>query len=251
MLASRVRKEQIAMQRWLLLIFSLLVGSVLIANAQTIAVDCARLSAQSSVVEKELCATPTLASLNDDIDGLSKRLKTTLTGADLEAIVDTEMPFIRERNNCQNQDASAPRYYARVRACVGRVLRERMDALTSAMSSPASIRNAVVRYEFIDGAFFRKYGTVLVGRHVHVFGCLILAPGPNPASRVHAMIQDSCANSGSSVPVLFESMDETNASFLDAKMPTSWWGGTVERRDGNILLYAVDVLGRALRPHNE
>lgn len=48
--------------------------------------------------------------LNKEIDALSKRLERTLTGSDTEALVDTEDPFLRERNNCQNQDTGVPGY---------------------------------------------------------------------------------------------------------------------------------------------
>jgi hypothetical protein len=42
------------------------------------------------------------------------------------------------------------------------------------------------------------------------------------------------------VPVIFNSMNEASASFFDSKMPSTHWEGTVERRDGQLVLAQMD-----------
>jgi hypothetical protein len=239
------------MRRLLPAMVGLLAGSAFVplaVAAQTLAgaVDCTRLSDHASVVETEVCAAPDLQQVDHEIDELSARLEMTLTGMDKEALIDTERPFLRTRNACQNQ--APPDSRARVRACVERVLLERRNMLTAALSSPTSVRNAVVQYAYIDGPFFRKYGDALVGGRVQIFGCMVLAPAPTWAARIHAAINDSsCTDSGGpSVTVLFKSMNESQAFFLDTKTPTAYWQGAVERRDGQLVLFVEDVLGMPL-----
>ena len=101
------------MRRLLPAMVGLLAGSVLVQpalTAQTVlgAIDCARLSDHASVVDKEVCAAPDLQRIDREIDELSARLEMTLTGADKEALVDTERPFLRTRNACQNQETAPP-----------------------------------------------------------------------------------------------------------------------------------------------
>src|SRR5262245_2957860 len=50
---------------------------------------------------------------------------------------------------------------------------------------------------------------------------------------VHGVIHESCTNpAGPAVAVVFRSMTASAAvSFYDAKQPTTYWKGTVERRD--------------------
>src|SRR5437879_11223330 len=66
-------------------------------------------------------------------DQLTGQLEATLTGRNKEALVDTERPFMVERNNCQNATSALHQDYASVvRACVERLLREQHVAYTSA-----------------------------------------------------------------------------------------------------------------------
>ena len=115
-------------------------------------------------------------------------------------------------------------------------------ALTMALTSPVSILDEIVRYEFVGVEYFQKYGERLLGRVVSVFGCLELAPGANPVERTAGTIRSSCETAaGAGVPAVFKSMTASAAiSFYDAKQPVSYWKGTVERRGASIVLAQVE-----------
>jgi hypothetical protein len=148
--------------------------------------------------------------------------------------VDTEGPFVVQRNNCQNERPD-------VKPCVERILGERMSGLTNALASPASIQGEITKYAFLSPKFFKRYGDLLVGRRVNVFGCMALEPGPTTASRTRGFISDSCTKTdGAYVPVVFNSMNETRAWFYDTNTPYTHWEGTVERRDGQLVLSQMD-----------
>jgi glucose/arabinose dehydrogenase len=180
--------------------------------------------------QRETCASTELMRLSEDIDKMTFSLEQALTGADKEALLDTGGPFVVERNNCQNARPA-------VRECVERVLGERRDGLTAALTSPAAIRGEIVKYTFLSPRYFEKYGNQLVGRHVHVFGCMVLDGGPSAAVRLRGFVSDGCSKTGEPfVPVIFDSMNETTATFFDSKMPSTHWEGAVERRDGRLVL---------------
>jgi len=196
--------------------------------SSVVAVNCK--ATRLSGAQRETCASPELMRLSEDVDKMTFRLEQTLTGADKEALMDTGGPFVVERNNCQNARPA-------VRECVERILGERRDGLTAALTSPAAIRGEIVKYTFLSPQYFEKYGDLLIGKHVHVFGCMVLDDGPTAAVRLHGFISDGCSRSGEPiVPVVFGSMSETTASFFDSKMPSTHWDGTVERRDGRLVL---------------
>ncbi len=225
------------MKRWLPATTLLLGGAFfqMEIKAQTVvtAINCT--GQRLGGAEREICAAPELVRLNDDIDTLTKRLEMTLTGSDKAALVDTEGPFMVQRNNCQNERPA-------VRECVERILGGRMKALTAALNSPASIRSEITQYTFLNIPFFQRYGDLLIGRRIRVFGCMVLEPGPTPASRIYGTISEFCTKTkGPYVSVIFKSMDEKTATFFyDAKMPNSHWEGTVERREGRLVLSQID-----------
>src|SRR5437870_10596159 len=141
--------------------------------------------------ERETCASPDLMRLTTDVDQLTGHLEATLTGRNKEALVDTERPFMVERNNCQNATSALHQDYASVvRACVERLLRGRLDALRAAGTSPGSIVSEIGQYSFWSIANFVKWGPELLGKHVRLWGCMALDPGPTPASRIHGTIHD-------------------------------------------------------------
>jgi uncharacterized protein len=196
------------------------------------AVDCEseRLGASSV----EICASPSLLQLNKDIDRLTFELEQILTGADKAALVDTAGPFLRQRNNCVNERPA-------VRACVERVLGDRMTGLQDALRSGPSIHNEITKYAFLSPEFFKTYGERLVGKRIHVFGCMTLEPGPTPASRTQGFISPGCAKTeGPPVPVIFNSMNENTVNFFESKTPSTHWEGTVERRDGRLVLAQME-----------
>lgn len=235
---------------------SLAVGTLLeigvSAQAVVVGIDCAHLTARASSVDHAICEKPELVRVNNEIDNLSKRLEMTLTGPDKEALLDTEKPFLVQRNNCQNQGSrSTPSYDEAVRSCVERILVKRRDALNATLTSSQAIRAEIEQYTFVDGAFFQKYSNRLIGKRMDIFGCLVLRPGPTPASRTEGTIKGngtnpSCEADGPSVSVVFKSMTESESNFFDTKMPFSWWHGVIEQRDGRLVLYLEDVLGKPL-----
>ncbi len=134
--------------------------------------------------ERETCASPDLMRLTKDVDQLTGQLEATWTGRNKEALVDTERPFMVERNNCQNATSALHQDYASVvRACVERLLRGRLDALRAAGTSPGSIVSEIGQYSFWSIANFVKWGPELLGKHVRLWGCMALDPGPTPGSR--------------------------------------------------------------------
>jgi uncharacterized protein len=205
------------------------------AMAQTVraSVDCS--SARLGAAERETCASPDLIRLTAKVDDLTARLEGTLRGRDREALVDTEKPFLRQRDNCSNEGPN-------VRQCVERLLRHRLDALSAAATSPASILTETTQYTFLDVPYFRTWGSGLAGRRIRVWGRMTLDPGPTPASRVRGAIRDpSTTRGGPYVTAIFKSMNETRATwFYDAKKPIGYWDGIVERREGQLVLAEIE-----------
>jgi hypothetical protein len=197
------------------------------AQTASAAVDCK--AQRLSGAEQVTCADPELVRLTSEIDALTKRLESTLTGSNRAVLVDTEGPFTVQRNNCQNERP-------KIRECVEHVLTRRRTGLTAAMASPSAIRGEITQYRFLSISFFQKYGDALIGRRVNIFGCMVLDPGPSTASRLHGFIRESCTKTtGPSVSVFFNSMNETQALAFDSKTPTTHWDGVVGRRDGKLI----------------
>ncbi len=196
--------------------------------------------------ERETCASPDLMRLTKDVDQLTGQLEATWTGRNKEALVDTERPFMVERNNCQNATSALHQDYASVvRACVERLLRGRLDALRAAGTSPGSIVSEIGQYSFWSIANFVKWGPELLGKHVRLWGCMALDPGPTPASRIHGTIHDYPPKPrGASVPAIFNTMTEEKATwFYDAKKPCGYWHGVVGRRAGRLVLAQMEPNG--------
>ena len=197
-----------------------------VAAYAQISVNCA--AQRLSGAERVTCESPELIQLGKDVDKLTTEMELRLTGKNKEALVDTKGPLLVDRNACQNVSA--------VRDCVQTLLTHRRDALTTAMTAPDSIRAELSRYTYLDPVFFEKYGDLLVGRHIRVFGCLTLAPGAVAAARLKGTIRDCSKNSVKPVPVVFKQMDETEARFIDEKEPATHWEGTVQRQQGQLVL---------------
>ena len=185
--------------------------------------------------ERETCRSPELLRLTGDVDRLTAHLEATLTGPNKDALLDTEGPFRVQRNNCQNVGSG-------VHECIEGILRRRLDALTAAATSPATILNETTEYSFVDIPYFVKWGARLVGKRVNLWGCMTLDPGPTPESRLHGTIRD-CApgTTGRLVSARFTTMNETRArSFYDAKKPGAYWEGVVERQDSGLVLAQIE-----------
>ncbi len=165
--------------------------------------------------ERETCASPDLMRLTKDVDQLNA-------------------------TSALHQD-----YASVVRACVERLLRGRLDALRAAGTSPGSIVSEIGQYSFWSIANFVKWGPELLGKHVRLWGCMALDPGPTPASRIHGTIHDYPPKPrGASVPAIFNTMTEEKATwFYDAKKPCGYWHGVVERRDGRLVLAQMEPNG--------
>ncbi|HET7250163.1 MAG TPA: hypothetical protein VFI79_09980 [Gemmatimonadales bacterium] len=124
-----------------------MVAAALLLPSQTMGqtvravVDCG--SRRLTLAERETCASPELARLTARIDEQTARLERVLTGRNREALVDTEAPFVRQRNNCQNARSG-------VHPCLERVLRHRLDALSATATSPGAIVAETRRYTLLD-----------------------------------------------------------------------------------------------------
>ncbi len=187
------------------------------------------------ISERMICETPSLLQIQREIEQLTQQARAQLSGQNRDAIVDTELPFLVDRNACQTN-------VSQTRNCIESTLRHRREALRLALQSPASSRAELAQYTSFDVSFVLKYGQLLVGRRVSVFGCMMLAPGARPEVRLQGRLRSSCESAAPFVPVVFKAMDETRARFFDSKMPTAYWNGTVADRNGRptLLIEAAD-----------
>jgi hypothetical protein len=217
------------------LAFALIVAGMLppldtMAQRVRLSVNCK--SNRLGGAERETCASPDLIRLTADVDRATRRLERTLKGRDKEALLDTEGPLEVQRNDCDDPG---------VHQCVVRVLQSRLNALTAASTSPASIRSEVTRYTFLRIPYVKKWGDQLVGKRVHVLGCMVVDPGPIPAERTHGFIGETCSKTKRPyLAVVFSRMTEEQARFYDSKQPFSYWEGAVERQDGRLVLAQVN-----------
>jgi len=217
-----------------------------VAAAQ--AVNCSGLGDRATVVERTICGSPDLIRTDSEIVALTAELEATLRGAFRDALVETKAPFLRKRNACANPvgaPSSSPDT-ASLSSCVAAALAERRNALITAKESPASMQWAVFQYDLLDVSFFRRFGELIVDRDVQLFGCLNLLPGSSAAARVRGALHAACEDDGPFVPVVFKSMTAQNAQFVDEKRPVTFWKGRVERRDGELTIYADTFLGAPL-----
>ena len=230
--AGRSGPVAVAIRRGLgALLAAVLLPAAAAAQTVRVAVDCG--GARLVAAERATCASPDLSRLAATVDSVTAALEGTLTGREREALVDTEAPFVRQRNDCANAGAD-------VRGCVARLLRGRLDALSAAAASPSSILAETVRYTFVDVPYLLTWGDRLVGRRVRVWGRMTLEAGPVPADRVHGTLRAPVPG-GASVPVVFKAMDPTRAVwFYDAKQPVGYWEGTVAWRAGRPALTGVE-----------
>lgn len=208
-------------------------------------VDCA---VAQSIVEKEICAQPTLLKLDSEIAKATASLKAKLQGENAEILRDTEKPFLTLRNDCENFDSQRAFYREEVRACIQSTLKQRLELLRNAESSPRAIRQAINQVKFIDIPFFWKYREKLIRKKVVIFGCIELAPASKSGEpRIHGKIKAMRKERNvRPIPILFKSMNSEDEHFLDMKTPCSWWKITVQRREEAFVLYSEEVLGNPL-----
>jgi len=193
------------------------------------AIDCKH---QGDTVDQAICTRPELHALDQQIENQSAALKEKLTGENAAILADTEMPFLRDRDGCSNEIANVP-------GCVQRILTQRRDLLTRAEADPNAIRQAIDQSNAIDIGFLWKYWPRLIGRKLSVWGCIM----PDDTVKTHAMLE---TENQPPVPVVFKSMPEQEAEFLDDQKPCSHWGVTVRKQGDKFILYANDVLGQPL-----
>jgi uncharacterized protein len=207
------------LMRWLLILLPTL----------AYAIDCAH---PESSAEQTVCTTPSIRALDQDIERQTAALKSKLPGENAAILADTELPFLRQRNNCSNESD--------VPGCLTKVLSQRQDLLKRAQSDPNAIREAIAQSDYIDIGFVWKYWPQLVGRKLSVFGCLSLEEA---APRTHAELE---TENQKAVPVVFKSMTQEIADFLDDQRPCAHWLVTIRKQGDKFILYADDVLGRPL-----
>jgi uncharacterized protein len=201
---------------------------LLILPALLYGVDCSK---PENNVESAICTVPQLRALDQQMEKESATLRTKLNGENAAILADSEMPFLRQRNDCSNE--------AEVPGCVQKVLTQRVELLTRAKADPNAIRQAIGQAYYIDIGFLWKYWRQLVNRKLSVFGCLM----PDDNEKTHAMLE---TENQTPVPVVFKSMPDEIAEFLDDQKPCSHWLVTVRKDGDKFLLSADDVLGRPL-----
>ena len=187
--------------------------------AMALAIDCAN---PEEPADRAICGHPELRKQNDEIESLTAGLKA-------KAIVqDTVTPFLRQRNNCSNETGD-------VAGCVQKVQSQRLAALRKGEE-----KELLGQAYFIDVPFLWKYWGDLEGRKLAVYGCLSLT---DATPRVHAELE---SENQPVVQVLFKSMPEQTAEFLDDQRPCAHWVVTVRKEGGKLLLFADEVLGNRL-----
>ncbi len=206
----------------------------LLCGIELNAADCAHPGNSS---DKAICTHPDLRAMDRQIERMTTVLKAKLTGENAAILADTEMPFLRQRNDCSNQTD--------IPACVQKVLAQRLDLLNRAQSNPDAIHEAFSQAYYIDVGFVWKYWPRLLGRNLSVFGCLSLndASAGDTAPRIHAELE---MENQPSIPVIFKSMPKQTAEFLDDQRPCSHWLVTVRKQGDKFVLYADEVLGSPL-----
>jgi uncharacterized protein len=182
-------------------------------------------------VEKAICTHPDLLALRQQIEQQSAAMKAKLSGENAAILSDTEMPFIILLNDCSNEKE--------IPACAEKVLTQRKDLLTRVQADPNAIREAILQAHYIDIKFLRKYWTQLVDRKVAVYGCLM----PDDNEKTHAVLE---TENQAPVPMVFKSMPDEIAEFLDDQKPCSHWLVIVRKQGDKFFLYSDDVLGRPL-----
>ena len=210
-----------------------LLSSVVAAQRVALSVDCNSL--RLSISESQTCSSSDIGSATADVDALTAQLERVLNGRNLEALIDTEMPVLRQRNNCSNTVSEA-------RSCVAQVLSRRLAALRAAKNLHSSILGEIAQYTYIDTSYFLKWGNELVGKRLHVWGCMVLDPGSTPELRTRGSIgEPSSAPNEQRVPVIFKAMNDVAATwFYDAKRPCSHWEGVVQRQGVQFVLTEVE-----------
>jgi uncharacterized protein len=182
--------------------------------------------------EKAVCTRPELKAQDLDIERQSALLKSKLSGENAAILNDTELPFLRQRNDCSNDSDVA--------ACLARVLSARQDLLNRAQQDPNAIRQANAQVQYIDIGFLWKYWPQLLDRKLSVYGCLSLDDAP---PRTHAQLE---TENQQAVPLIFSRMTEEIADFLDDQKPCAHWLVTVRKQGDKFVLSADEVLGRPL-----
>ncbi len=200
----------------------------LLLPAWVFAVDCKH---PENTVEQAICGRPELHMLDERIGQESATLKSRLRGENGAILSDSELPYLTQRNNCSNE--------SEVLVCLQKVLAQRDALLTQAEADPSAIRQAIGQAYFIDIGFLWKYWPRLVDRKISVFGCLM----PDDNEKTHATLE---TENQAAVPMVFKSMPEEIADFLDDQKPCSHWLVTVRKAGDKFVLYADDVLGRPL-----
>lgn len=209
--------------------FILLLLPTLVLALNCWGIDCAH---PENSAEKTVCTRPDLRAKDQDIEEKSATLKSKLSGENAAILADTSMPFLRQRDDCSNESD--------IPACLGKILSERQDLLNRAQADPNAIRAAISQAHYVDIGFLWKYWAQLVDRKLSVYGCLQLE---DAAPRTHAELETENQHS---VPLVFKSMPEEIADFLDDQKPCAHWLVTVRKQGGKFDLYADDVLGRPL-----
>ena len=139
------------------------------------AIDCKH---QENTVDQAICTLTDLRTLDRQIEAESSALKAKLTGENAATLADTEMPFLRQRNDCSNQVDDIP-------GCVRKILTARLDLLNRTQQDPNAIRGAIAQSNYIDISFLWKYWPQLIGRKLSVWGCLM----PDDNQKTRAMLE--------------------------------------------------------------
>jgi len=192
------------------------------ASAQRAAsVNCG--ASRRDLAEREVCASPDLTRLAGAIDSATRALRTHLTGADRDALLDTEHPFVVTRNDCQNAAGQ-------VHACVQRIMSARFDALTLAASAPSSIQSEVARYPFVDVPYVSRWGNRLVTERLDVWGCLRELAATRHGDGQRLTVTSTCSTGEArALSVRPATLSPADSVFLRSGPRMGYWRGTLAR----------------------
>ena len=206
-------------------------------------IDCSK---SVLVVEKSICKNADLLSLDNDVGEKYSKLRRTLDKDSGTLLKAGQKFWLRERNDCQNVRRKDEPYFTAVYKCLSERMSSRNSYLDTLLRDNTLLNKNHSLYRFIDPWYFERYKEEYIGKRVSIFGFVQLLHFKNP--KIDRRIGQIIGNdpNKTKVKIVFKSMPDTNYYFLKEKNPISYWDGTVQIVNDEVILYAEDILGQKL-----
>lgn len=226
--------------KYILILLSYFVS---IHSAMAAGINCTKVKANSSAVEKAICKESKLTAIDHELGSLFENLGKQVTGEQRDLLLQTQKFFIIERNHCQNQDTSKGEFRSLVKKCIEEKYQSRIAALKDLKDSSDSFSILTRDLTFFDVPFVKAHGMKLVGKTIRVAGSLSLeGKKPGSPAPVKGIIKDE----KDTVPVVFKSMPDSQAEFLERNKPFGHHEVIVDQENGKVILRVSSILGQKL-----